>query len=463
MWPFKNKKQSPQTQKKGLSGYGGLYNNYIFGDFKPSWRSLSESYYLLQCYVQNPVVQATINIKANAFSNLKFVVKNLSDEEEIPLEQYTDENLKRLLLKPNPLQRRSEWLKQFKTNLEVFGNGYIYASTPLGFNNIDFDNITTLKNLPPYRMWAKHGTMWLEATEIDEIIEYYRFRNFDGKETQIQPQKVMHLNDVNITHEQYQFTQGQSRLIGLQRPISNIDAAYESRNVMIERRGAIGMLTNDKRDGEMGAVPLKEEEIEEIQENYRKYGLQEHQYNLLISNQPLKYQKMAQNVRELMLFEEVEADAIAVANAYGVPELLVKYYIKGGTFNNLNVSERRLYDSTIIPETEEFMVALNDFLGTQEKGIKLLGSYAHVKVLQENQKEEAETHATNERAAASAFLMGAITYNQYLGRIGLPNDTEIGDDRIWDLTPERISIIRNRFANVTIQEGTVTTQANGTE
>ena len=146
-------------------------------------------------------------------------------------------------------------------------------------------------------------------------------------------------------------------------------------------------------------------------------------------------------VKELMLFEEIESDAIAIANAYGVPELLAKYYLKGSTFENLDASEKRLYDSTIIPESKDFMVSLNNFFKTAEHGIELLGSFNHLKVLQSNQKEEAETTKLNEQAAVSAFKIGAIIYNDYLRALDLPKDTSIGELRVWDLTAEQLQAI----------------------
>lgn len=405
----------------------------------PSWRNLSELSYLLACYKENPIVQAIINIKAEAFSNIRFKVKDLKTGEILPIKEYEADKgaLSKLLSRPNPLQSTLEWLRQFKVNHEVFGNAYSYAALPVGFeNNFSYEDISVINNLPSYKVVPQLTGKWLEATTKEEIIEYYRFTGLDGREIKLPTNKVFHANGINIELDAH-FAEGRSKLIALQRPISNIDKAFESRNVLINRRGALGILTSDKKDESIGNVPLTEDEIKEVQDDYKKYGLMEDQYHLLISSQPLKYQKMAMSIKELMLFEEVEADAIAIANSFGVPELLVKYYIKGGTFNNLDASEKRLYDSTIIPESEDFMIGLNTFLNTEEKGIELIGSFDHLHALQINKKEEAETNNKNEDTALSAFMIGAIRYNQYLTAIGLPQDDEIGDLRIWDLNEQQ--------------------------
>jgi len=178
----------------------------------------------------------------------------------------------------------------------------------------------------------------------------------------------------------------------------------------------------------------------------------EDQHHLLISAQPLKYQKMAMSVKELMLFEEIESDAIAIANSYGVPELLAKYYLKGGTFSNLDASEKRLYDSTIIPESKDFMVGLNNFFNTRELGIELIGSFDHLNILQINKKDEAQTNKIKGETALSAFKVGAITYNQYLAALDMPVDPKIGELRIWDLDESQRSAISSSSTKTTSNE-----------
>lgn len=409
----------------------------------PVWRNLSEALYLLKCYCENPIVQATINIKAEALANIKFKVKDLKTGEETPIEDYDADGgvLADLLEQPNPLQSMKEWIKQYKVNRDVFGDAYIYASVPVGFEKVfDYKDINVLNNLPPYCVSPVLTGQWLDATEIEEIISSYEFSWLNDRPKRMVTETILHLNEVNIKLDN-NFTQGRSRLIALREPISNIDYAYESRNVLIRKRGALGILTSEKKDEAMGSLPLNEGELKSVQDEFKKYGLLDNQYSQIISPLPLKYTKMAMSVKELMLFEEIESNAIAVANAYGVPELLVKYYIKGGTFKNLDASEKRLYDSTIIPESQDFMIAFNKFLNTKENGIELIGSFDHLHILQINKKEEAQTTGIKEKTALSSFKVGAITYNDYLIAINMPVDEEIGELRIWDLSTEQQSAI----------------------
>ena len=322
-------------------------------------------------------------------------------------------------------------------------------SVPVGYeSSFAPQDINSLSNLPPYAMVPVLTGNWLDATKRDEIIKEYHLSNFNGVMKKLNTNTVFHANNENIRLDQH-FTEGVSDLVALQKPISNIDRAYESRNVLINKRGALGAWTSEKKDEAMGSLPLDETEIETVQKAFEKYGLLDDQYQQVISPMPLKWQKTAMNVKELMLFEEIESDAIAIANSKGVPELLVKYYIKGGTFNNLDASEKRLYDSTIIPEWNDFQIAFNHFLNTKEQGIEIVGSYDHLNILQINKKEEAETAKIKQETALAAFRVGAITYNDYLAEIDMPPDELIGDLRVWDLSEEQqraIGAIRHTYS-----------------
>lgn len=415
----------------------------------PVWQNLSQLIYLLDCYYSNPVVNAIINIKAEAFANLRFKVKDLKTGEIIPLEQYDSDGgkLKRLLKKPNPLQTGSEWLRQLKVNYEVFGNGYVYGMIPVGWeNNFTYQDIEVMNNLPPYCISPVLTGNWLTATKKEEIISKYVLKNFNNVNKDLHPNTVMHFNNTNIRFDS-DFTVGKSDLLALTKPITNITKAYEARNVLIEKRGPQGAWTSELKDEAMGTVAMTDDQIADVQKAFSKYGLMDDQYTQVISPMPLKFQKTGFSTKDLMLFEEIESDAIAIATSKGVPELLAKYYVQGGTFENLDASEKRLYDSTIIPETEDFMLNFNNYFNTESLGIELLGAYDHLKILQSNKKEEAETTEKNSQTAERAFRSGAINYNDYLTAIGLPHNETIGELHIWDLSPKQQAAINKQIIN----------------
>ncbi len=416
-----------------------LCNNPIATNKQANWVDLYNEWLLMSCYEFNPVVNAVINIKADAWSNMRFDIRDLKTDEIIPIREYTADNskLQKLLAQPSPLASSFEWLKQYKVNYGVFGNSYVYATIPTGKENtFNYKDISTLKNIPATNIKAKITGKWLEATTKEEIIEFYKFTNLNGEERPLNTNQIWQTNTSNIRLDE-NFTQGVSRLVALQAPVSNIAGAYETRNVMIYNRGALGFLSSEKVADGLGSVALDEDEKKQVQDAMNDYGTLHGQYKHIVSPLPMKYVRMAMSVADLKVFEEVESDAIAVAHAYGVPELLVKYYVKGATFDNIRASERMLYDSTIIPESKDFMIGINNFFKTIDQGIEILANFDHVAALQTNQLEEAKTNQLNGRTKLEAFRTGAIVYNDYLESLNLPPDPEIGEQRIWDLDEEQ--------------------------
>ena len=426
----------------GLSSL--MYSNSFTVNGVAAWRDMSKLIYLLKCYLENNIVQAVINIKADAMSNMKFFIKDLKDGELVPIEDYDVDGgvLKELLFKPNPLQSTNEWLKQFEVNRNVFGNAYSLFSIPEGYSpsNFDYKDIISINNLPPYCVSPRLTGKWLSATTKDEIIKDYEFTGFNLKKDYYNPNQILHSNEVSIEFNEH-FTEGASKLIALQKPITNIDLAYESRNVSIKKRGAGGILSSGATDGG-GSIPIGDTEKKEFQKEYEEYGGLNNQNPIIITRQPLQYQAITHKVKELMLFEEIESNAVAIANSFGVPETLIRYYLKKGSLGSENnQDEKRLYDMTVIPQSRDLIQGLNNILDLKKYGIELVGSFEHINVLQEDEKLKSETKNKNEQTALSAFKIGAIIYDDYLSAIGLPNDPIIGLKRIWDLDENQLRIL----------------------
>lgn len=421
-----------------------MCNNPIASSKRGKWINLFSNFQLMQCYQSNPVGNAVINIKADAWANMRYKILDLKNGEEIAINEYTADGgiLKKLLFKPNPRESGIEWRKAYKVNYEVFGNSYVYASVPVGAEKtFDYKQISVMNNLPPANLETIITGKWLESTELSEIIEKYVLTNIDASTRDIDVNQVWQNNTPNIQLDE-NFVTGTSKLVALRDPLSNILGAFETRNVMIYNRGALGFLSSEKVAEGLGSIALDPDEIDKVQTAMDKYGTTWGQYQHIVSPLPMKYVRMAMSVKDLMVFEEVEADAIAVSNAFGVPEILVKYYITGATFENQAIAQRKLYDSTIIPESEDFMIGMNDFFRTEDNNIQILASFDHVAALQANKKDEAETNSKNGKTMNEAFFSGAVVYNDYLTALNLPNDKKFGDKRIWDLNPEQQAAIK---------------------
>ena len=364
-----------------------------------------------------PPVNGIINRKARAFTNGKWWVLDPDGKEASgPIAT----SIKKLLKQPNPLQSWNQFMAQAKVYEQAFGEVFVFAIMPTGFT--DKSKIKALWILPNWivdvRLTGKHFLQ----TDINEIIEGYDI-SVNGSLTPLARESVLHIRDIN--QNSLDVIRGQSRLASLQDPISNIVAAYEARNVLITRKGALGILSNQTRDA-AGSVPLKKEDKEDVQEEFKKYGLGKDQYQVIITNANLKWQPMTFPTRELMLFEEIEDDVRQIADNFDYPMYLLGFKA-GTTFSNVGEAKKSLYQDAIIPEAEGWAEAFTTFFDGEKNKIQISVSYDHLEVLQQGEKEKADAFAAKVTANTPLLEKNIITLNQFLTALDL--DTRPDGDK----------------------------------
>lgn len=437
-------KKTNKLKQKTLGGYTTTF--FITG--QPVWNDLIEYSHYLKAYETNPILAAAIDIRARFRANMRLWIEDLKTGEEITKEhkRYKEfESFIKLLKQPNPLQSTWEWQRFSSVNYDVFGDSYDYISVPSGYEEkFTYEDISVINNVYPYIIAPVLTGKWLDAGTKQEIISKYVI-TLNGKERDINTNQIYHTNNININLNTINsFTKGQSKIKTLSKPIANIDAALESRNVLITRRGALGAWTSESKDPVGGSMPLQPEEKKEAQEDLKEYGLLSDQYQHIISRHPLRFQRTALPVRELMLFEEIASDGIYIANQYGVPEILLKNYFEGTTYENQEASVRRMYEDTTIPEANDWVNGFNSFLKLDTNDARLRGTFDHLSIFQKNIKDQATAKSLDSKRLRDMFYSGAIVYNAWLTGVGFPVDSEIGNKRIWDLKPEQIAAIMSK-------------------
>ena len=410
-----------------------------YQDLAPKWIKLKDTKDFEDAYTFNPVVQSIFNIKAKAKANVNWLVRDIDTLEVIPRTE-NDKAVKKayaLIRKPNPLQTSQEFMLHSSVYLDTFGNNMIYANS--AFKTVNLLNVSTLINLPSQAMTVNLTGRWIDQTELSGIIEKYILKgNGDQVIGTYRPDEILLLNDINITSKAPNII-GVSKLMALKEAISNIQMSLEARNVLMRKRGALGIFSSDRKDA-TGSYPLLPLEKKEAQEEFDEYGLMKNQSQYIITRFPLKFQRTAMTVQQLMLFEELSSDTLLVANSFGVPEILVKNYLKGDTYENQDKSERRLYSGAVIPETENYARGLNDLLKMEQYGIEYFPSFAHIAVMQDDEKEKSEVEKNRSAAYKEKFFGGACTYNEW--RLASGDDSvDWGDVRITEMKPEEIAII----------------------
>lgn len=327
----------------------------------------------LELYLSVPELQAIINYKARVFAGMKIkAVDKNGDEKDVPLLN--------LFSKPNPLQNSKEFSMQYYVLRAIFGNEYIhpvYGSKK--------DQAKAIWNLPPMNAEIvptdsiKYGnTIPFNMTEVDELIKAYKFW-YKGQTITYQPEEIIHYNDNQVAFEDDKILLGDSKLRPLTQACENIKNAYEARGILIYN-SALGILSNETTDAQ-GTVDMDPKDKEQMQSDFKeKYGLTKYKWQILMTNARLNWQSMAVDVGKLKLFEEVDADFRAIANAHSFPPELLQPN-PGSSLNPGDKSEalKQLYQEAIIPEADEWLQGIANWM---QIDFTLKSDFSHVAALQ---------------------------------------------------------------------------------
>ena len=407
---FWNNRSMVKAEKEGNS----WWMTTIDGKSGEIWGEQSYQQYLLD-FIEVPEINAVINYRARAESMIKISIVSKSTGEEVK----NNEPLIRIFRNPNWLQSQSEFFRQTSLYRSIFGNEYFYFLTPSGMGA----NYKGLFTLPPQNVYVKCDTkrFYLES-ELPKDVEYIFKIDDNDTEFPINIKDLIHLSDNRITFlpdkdttqlkDRSNYLYGTSSLASLTPAIRNIRAAYEARNVLIESRGAIGILSNDSKDAIGGVGPMDDDEKKKLQGDWSRYGYLKKQWQIIITNLSLKWTQISIDIDKLKLFEEIKEDTTKVCDAIGVPyELLGNQ--QGVTYENKKEAKRQMYQDTIIPAMIERIGSFNKKFETENKSWEIIGSYEHLPIFQENIKERAQSITLLCTGLNKAFQDGAISIDDY--------------------------------------------------
>lgn len=330
-------------------------------------------------YSTTPELKAVIDKKAVLFSNGVYKHYRMSNSGKVELIENSP--IVNRLENPNVLQSRNEWMENRVINQCLYGNDYTYA-----LYGSRLADPKALWNLIPNRMIINRtGKIW-DQLDIKGIISSYEYMNDDYTQNTIfNPRDIFH----NKTPNPLDPLVGISPLEALQMPISNIRLAYGYRNVTMDELGALGFITAPKGDS-MGPIPLTEEDRLQISKEYSKnYGIHEKQARIKIVNTPVEFIKTSPATKDMMLFEEITADKMAIIDEYGL-NVNVFSSEKGSTYENAREGKKSAYQDSIIPYAEKDCFGLSVLLGLIEKVEWIELDYSHLECLQEDQVKKAE-------------------------------------------------------------------------
>jgi hypothetical protein len=406
-----------------FSTAGGVYSYFKYTD----------RYSCTDAYTRCPGLNAVINRKAQAFINGETWVLDASTG-SVSTGIYANQ-FRELLNNPNPFQTWDHFEAQMYIYVQVYGFCPILAIKPEGYkNNID---ASMLWNIPPTMIDFHPTGKFLKQTTMEKIVDYVTI-NYCGEITQVSINDICIVRDLTIPTDNMPMLPD-SRIRALEMPINNQIGAYESRNVLINFRGSLGIFSREiGQNGQIGVPPVTNEEKENLQKEFRRYGLRQNQWQYIITSAALKWQPISHPVKDLMLFEEVKGSNEAICDKFVYPfELLANE--KGTTFDNRSEAGKDLYQNATIPEAKSIYRQLAAFFKLQDYGLLLDKDYSKVPVLQEDEKKRMDARFIRDQAFKIEWDNDLITRNQWR----IANGEDAIEEASEDMTRSQLAALKS--------------------
>jgi hypothetical protein len=340
--------------------------NQIWGVKEAVWIDTNDWWKL---YLEIPELRMVIDRRASMMSSNKPLLVD-ADGNEVTNHWFND-----VLNKPNPVQSWSDLVYSLSVQDALYSNSFIYAPKR------SFDIRNLFVPLPSNKIQINLSGKKLKQMEQEGLIDSFVFQYDDKNTEKIEFDDLIYL----MTNDGMNIVKPVSRMESLKFPLSNIKASYHKRNVLLENIGAIGILSTQNNDVG-GAIPMTPEEKKQIQKDWFRRQKDE----LIITESQVDWKPMSFPTKDLMLFEELTADKIAIIDTFGM-SLNIFSTEKGATFTNVRDSIRMTYQDTIIPETQQMYDAIGQQIGLNEEGLKLIAEFDHLPVMQDDEVATATT------------------------------------------------------------------------
>jgi hypothetical protein len=361
---------------------------------------------LYEIFRNIPHLRAVIERKAVMFSNARFkIVKTNTEEYEVDYKH----KLNAILTNPNKLQSWRQML--FMISLIKSIQGVSFLKPGFGLLNKP-DYLVSLKpiDFESYQVEDDKNKNFLQEDDFDKIIHKYRFYLKNGGNIAFAPSEILAFKDTYIG-----YMENPSRITTLMEPIKNIYKALIARGILIDKKGGIGALTGNQKDGGV-QVPMKKGEKKKIRRSLDGYGLGQGKESIIVTDVPMRFTPFVFPTNQLMLFEEIVDDFNTICDVYGMcRELFVGDAAYAATRKQ---AEADTYENTIATEWEDFYDLLNDGLHTAEDNIRVEADFSHISAMQKSEKENVEVQEKKSNIYMGEMEKGIIDEDEYRQQMG---------------------------------------------
>ena len=412
----------------------------------------------LEMFKTIPEVFWPIDYIAKRISEAHFDLKRVRDDSIVWCNRL---NIDQFLTAPNPLMTWREIVYQHFVYKLTTGNAFFRAAMSDTFtedvvkclySSAYWELPANLVDVVP--MQYNYGVPLFGVATKEEMIKGYRL-NLGAYSTLVIPHyQIWHDRDGLPEYEKAgNFLKANSRLLSQKKPIANLLAVYEARNVIYTKRGGMGFIVAQKHD-DTGTVAMTPDEKKELLKEMNKYGVGAGQSPFGVTDVPISFVRTNLSISELQPFDETLEDAIKIAGAFNIPAVLVPRKDQS-TFSNQSTAEQSVYYATIIPSAKRFCEELTTFLGLDKKGYYLDCDFSDVACLQVGRKDGETVKTMEFERKLKQFNAGLCTLDDI--RAVMHEDSKAQTIPLFgklkfEMTPEELEIV-NLIINTQTSKG----------
>lgn len=367
----------------------------------------------LEMFKTIPEVFWPIDYIAKRISEAHYDLKRVKDDSLVWCNRL---NVDSILKQPNPVMSWREIVYQHFVYKLATGNAFLRAAMADTFSEdaLKCQYCSNYWELPAHKVSVEpmeygYGIPLFGIAKKEELIKGYKLNMEPYNGLLIPYHQIWHDRDgMPEFLKRNTFLKADSRLLSQKRPIANLLAVYEARNVIYVKRGGLGFIVAQKQD-DTGTIALDPSEKKELRKEIDgNYGVGEGKSPYGVTDIPINFVRTNLSIQELMPFEETLEDAIKIAGAFDIPAVLVPRKDQA-TFSNQESAEQSVYYATIIPAAKSFCQSLTTFLGLDQKGYYIDCDFSDVACLQVGQKDKETVKNLAFDRGLKAFNAGLCT------------------------------------------------------
>ena len=355
----------------------------------------------------------------------------------------------RVIDKPNYLQTRAQFTQLRDIFLFTTGWCFEYKIIPDGFGP-EYVQRRILN--PQYTEITWHQRSLFGVTDpITELVkEFYYTEN--GVRSQILDLENLYFYvNPNILSRSEGFLP-ESPLKTLKYPINNSIINYKARNRMV--KGPFGLITPKAKD-DISSMPLLPKDKEAIQTSLRNYGSEfDDQSQYVIPDVELGFTPLMYPIKDLQLLELLKSDSAAICDRMGYEYDLLARDLGGVALNNKGEAGKNQYQNHEIPWAKLMDQQEMESLGAESNGFKIVTSFEHLPVLQEDKKLSSEVLRNNVQSYIQAFKSNQCGYADMVTNVNACMGVVTAKpypafaNKFWaELTPEEQALFSNQNFN----------------